>query len=435
MSTQTAVMLGTEKLRELARPPWAKAIDALEVGDEPRVHALLAEMDSAPTGVESMSLHVLARLCGELRRDRGEEAARELLDEVGDQLMASFAKDWLAGAEETVITDLITVFKHQGGGHMVPVDETDDEVIYDLAPCGSGGRFVVDASVSKSPDWYGQWSDGVPSACQACKACQRAVNRAVGHEVWTTEISPSVPGRCTLRFRKNATRGQRLYPGVRLYEVVRTRMHEIQRRVLRRDMRLHELLKDHHTDWMPWHDFIISLMAYLFGAIQRVGGTDYLSERLESAYNSTFRMFYPVFQRLSDEAHLAYLCTAHHYHMMRFELTEEADRFVFRLDPCGSGGRLLRGEMWRNLFQYGAAPDARRVTDRHVITFQRDDLPVYCTHCAAHNRDQFLYDVLYFVNDGHAQRNPGSPCLQFTYKKGVHADQVDPELKAQVGMA
>lgn len=428
-------MLGPARLQALARPPWAKAIDALDAGDWDRLHALLAEMASAPTGVETMSLHVLARLCGELRRDQGEAAARQLLDEVADQLMASFARDWQAGDEERVITDLITVFKHQNGGNLVPVEETDDAVVYDLAPCGSGGRFVVDDSVNRSPDWYGAWSDGVPSACQACKACQGALNRAAGQPVWTTEISATLPGRCTLRFHKRATRGQRLYPGTRLYAVARTRLQEIQRRVLRRDLRLHDLLQDHHTDWMPWHDFIISLLAYLFGAIQRTGGTDYLSERLGSAYSSTFRLFYPVFQRLSDEEHLAYLCTAHHYHLMRFELSEEPDRFVFRLDPCGSGGRLLRGEMWRNLFQYGAAPDARRLNDRHVVTFLRDDLPVYCTHCAAHNRDQFLHDVLYFVNDGHAQRQPGSACLQFTYKKGVHVGQVDTALKAQVGLA
>ena len=105
------------------------------------MHALLAEMASAPSGVESMSLHVLARLCGELRRDRGEAAARQLLDEVGEQLMASFARDWQAGEEARVITDLITVFKHQGGGNMVPVDET---TIREKGALGPGQMIAVD---------------------------------------------------------------------------------------------------------------------------------------------------------------------------------------------------------------------------------------------------------------------------------------------------
>ena len=85
------------------------------------------------------------------------------------------------------------------------------------------------------------------------------------------------------------------------------------------------LLKDQHLDWMPWHDFVISLLAHLFGACQSEKGTDYLEARLESAYNSTFRLFYPVFRKLGEEEHLRYLCMSHHYHMMRFELTEEAD--------------------------------------------------------------------------------------------------------------
>jgi hypothetical protein len=428
-------MLGPERLIELARPPADKAIDALEAGDLPRLHQLLAEMASAHAGVESMSLHVLARFSGELRRDLGDLAARGVLDEVATQLMNSFVRDWLAGQEESVITDLISIFKHQGGGNLVPVTETAEEVVYDLTPCGSGGRFVLDGSIQREPMWYGPWDDGVPSACQACKACQRALNQVTGEQTWTTEISETVPGRCTLRLRKQQTRGQLLFPGLGLYAVARTRMQEIQRRISRHDMRLSELLRDHHVDWMPWHDFVISLMAYLFGACQRIGGTEYLNARLDSAYNSTFRLFYPVFTRMSDEAHLSYLCTTHHYHMMQFKLDEEEDRFVFRLDPCGSGGRLLRGQMWRDLFHYGAQPDARRLTDVHPITFGRNDLPVYCTHCAAHNRDQFLHNVLYFVNDGHAQREAGSACLQYTYKKGVHVESVDPRLKAQVGIA
>ena len=139
MTSRTPVMLGEQRLRALAQPPWSRAIDALDRGDWGALHALLAEMASAPSGVESMSLHVLARLSGELRRDQGEAAARQLLDQVANQLMGSFVRDWQAGDEERVITDLITVFKHQGGGNMVPVEESDDQVVYDLAPCGSGG--------------------------------------------------------------------------------------------------------------------------------------------------------------------------------------------------------------------------------------------------------------------------------------------------------
>ncbi len=428
-----ARMFSDEQLRDIAEPPSAKALRALADGDTVRLAGLLQEMASGPAGVEGLTLHVLSRFVGELRQDFGEDGARALLDRIGVEMMRSFAEDYAAGDERRVIADLVSVFKHQGGGSLVPVEETDDTVVFDLAPCGSGGRFIVDGTVDKSPEWYGAWSDGVPSYCQACKACQRGLNAATGEPTWTTELSASTPGRCTLRFRKRATRGARLFPGAELYAVTRTKIREAIERVARHDLRVADLLQDQQHDWMPWHDFAISLAAYVFGACAAERGPEYLGEKLRRAYDSTFSLFYPVFRKLGDEPHLRYLCKAHHYHMMRFTLTEEDDRFVFRLDPCGSGGRLYRGEMWRKLFTYGG-PLSPLIADASPLTFQRTGLPVYCTHCASHNKHEFTHDVLYFVNDGHAQRTPGMPCLQFTYKKGVGVERVDRRLLAQVGM-
>ena len=426
-------MFTDEQLRDIAEAPSDKALRALEAGDTLTLKGLLWEMAAGPAGVEGLSLHVLTRFIGELRKDFGEEGARCLLDRIGNQMMRSFVADYRAGKEREVIFDLISVFKHQGGGNLVPVVETDDEVVFDLAPCGSGGRYILDGSIDKSPGWYGRWSDGIPSYCQSCKACQRALNDATRAQTWTTELSGSVPGRCTMRFRKAQTRAARLFAGSEMYAVTRTRIQLALDKTGRNDFRIADLIKDQHRDWMPWHDFAVSLAAYVFGICYVERGSQYLADKLKVAYNSTFSLFYPVFQKLGDERHLRYLCKTHHYHMMTFTLTEEEERFVFRLDPCGSGGRHYRGEMWRNLFQYGEELSPL-IAKAHDVTFNRENFPVYCTHCAAHNRDEFTHDVLYFVNDGHAQMRPGMPCLQFTYKKGVHVDRVDKALLAQVGM-
>jgi len=428
-----ARMFSDDQLKDIAEPPAEKALRALAAGDTVRMTGLLWEMASGPAGVEGLTLHVLSRFVGEFRKDFGEEGARVLLDRIGAQMMRSFATDYLAGIERQVIADLVSVFKHQGGGNLVPVVETDEEVVFDLAPCGSGGRFVLDGTAEKLPEWYGPWSDGVTSYCQACKACQRGLNEATGEQTWTTEIHGNTPGRCTLRFRKRQTRGTRLFPGSEIYSVTRTRIQLALEKVARHDYKITDLVRDQHRDWLPWHDFAISLAAHVFGICEVERGSAYLAEKLKRAYNSTFSLFYPVFLRLGDEQHLRYLCKAHHYHMMSFTLTEEDERFVFRLDPCGSGGRLFRGQMWRNLFEYGG-PLSPRISKPSNITFNRSNFPVYCTHCASHNQDEFVNDVLYFVNDGHAQMHPGMPCLQFTYKKGVHVDRVDRILLKQVGM-
>ncbi len=41
------------------------------------------------------------------------------------------------------------------------------------------------------------------------------------------------------------------------------------------------------------------------------------------------------------------------YHRSKFRIVEEDDRFVFILDPCGSGGRLYRGEFGNGRYVYG----------------------------------------------------------------------------------
>ncbi len=422
-----------DQLTEIAEPLSEKALRALAGQEMLVLHGLMCEMANGAAGVEGLTLHVLSRFAGELRVNFGETGARRLFDRIGVQIMASFAADFQAGNERELITDIVSLFKHQGGARLAPVTETDDEVVFDLAPCGSGGRFIVDGTIERSGQWYGRWDDGVPSYCQLCKACQRSLNAATGVPTWTSELSAEVPGRCTLRFRKSRSRGKRLFPGNAIYMVTRTRLQLAFESTARNNYRIAELLKDQHRDWMPWHDFAISLAAYMFATCYLERGTDYLAEKLKAAYNSTFSQFYPVFRKLDEERHLRYLCQTHHYHMMGFQLAEEDDRFVFRLDPCGSGGRLYRGEMWRNLFRYEGQLSPL-IARAHDLTFNREQFPVYCSHCASHNRDEFAADVLYFVNDGHAQLAPGMPCLQFTYKKGVHVDRVDPVLLRQVGM-
>ena len=117
---------------------------------------------------------------------------------------------------------------------------------------------------------------------------------------------------------------------------------------------------------------------------------------------------------------------------------EEDDSFVFRLDPCGSGGRLLRGAVWRDMFHYGDRL-APKMASPHRINFNRADAPTYCTHCAASNRAQLESasspaTPLFFVIDGHAQTAPGAPCRCYVYKKDARREEIDPALFEQIGL-
>jgi hypothetical protein len=420
-----------DQLAAIARPFEDDAIDALRAGDLARVDALLEQMALGHAGLDALSAHALARKVGKLRQDLGEARTLELLGRIGAQLMRTWVDDWRAGREKRGIEALIAVLKHQVGAGLQPVAETDDEVVVDLTPCGSGGRLERQGATTKHPQWYAGWSDGVSSYCQLCKASQRALNDAVGEPVWTTEKGPD--GFCRQRFRKTAHRGEQLFDAAELALACKAAAQQARERLAAGDTDLEPLLRGQRLDWKPWHDFGVCTLEYFYAIALEVGGPDYLDEMLAQTYEPAFEAGFPRYAAMSDDALVREIAKTWNYHCADFRLSEEDDRFVFTLDPCGSGGRLFRGQMWRDMFRYGE-PLAPTIPQAHDIDFNRRDCPAYCTHCAASNRAQFRGGPLFFVIDGHAQMKPGQACRQYTYKQGVAHQAIDPALPRQVGM-
>ena len=415
------------QLAEIARPFEDHAIDALRAGDLSRVRALLGEMAAGNAGLDALSAHTLARKVGKLRQDFGEETTREWLRRIGERLMSTWIAQFRAGDDRGAIADLIAVFKHQGGAKPA-VTETADEVVVELAPCGSGGRLERQGMTAKYPAWYAGWSDGVSSYCQACKAFQGALNDALGEPVWTTAKGPE--GRCTMRIRKPSHRGERLFSNADLAELPLTRVQRIEARLDAGDTDVEDLLRGQRFDWKPWHDFGLVMLEYFYAAALELGGPDYLDEVLMQTYAPAFEVGFPRYAAMSDDELVREIARTWNYHCATFTIREEDDRFVFVLDPCGSGGRMFRGEMWRDMFHYGE-PMSVLIAEPHRIGFHRADAPAYCTHCAASNRAQFAGGPLFFVIEGHAQMRPGQPCRQFSYKKAA-GRRADPALLAQV---
>jgi hypothetical protein len=79
---------------------------------------------------------------------------------------------------------------------------------------------------------------------------------------------------------------------------------------------------------------------------------------------------------------------------------------------------MLREELNKDMFHYGTEL-APMIKEKHNLTFQREDFPLYCVYCASGNRDQFSGKPLIFVVDGHAQMRRGMPCRQYVWKKGA----------------
>ena len=425
------------ELAEIAKPFEMHAIDALRRGDLERVTTLLDAMRQGPAGLDALTVHALARKAGKLRRDFGEARAREALARIGGQLMRSWVEQYARGDERGAIADLVAIFREQGSAKLAPLQEDDEAVVLDLAPCGSGGRLDRQGLPEKHPDWYGGWSDGVSSFCQICKACQEALNQAVGSEVWTSQKGPQ--GACRLSFAKNASHGETLFEAAERMTIVQTRVERAQEKLAEGDADIETLLVDQRKDWKPWHDFGVVCLAYFYATAIEMRGPNYLDEVLSQTYEPAFHAGFPRYAAMSDDELVREIARTWNYHCADFTIEEEEDRFVFRLDPCGSGGRLFRGEMWRDMFRYGE-PLSPIMPDPHNINFSRASAPVYCTHCAASNRAQLSggssdTHPLFFVIDGHAQLKPGEACRQFSYKKCTARETVDPALFREIGLS
>lgn len=426
-------------LQQIARPPEALALTALQQGDTDTLHRALDEMAAGHAGLDALSLHALARKAGKLHQDFGEDRAREALERIGRQLMATWGAQWQAGGVDDVrgaIADLVAIFRHQVGADLAPLEEDGPHVTLHLRACGSGGRIDRQRLAERHPQAYGPWRDGVNSFCQGCQAQQRALNGALGFDAWTADKQPG--GACVLRFHKGVQAGRVLFSDAERLALTRTRVDQARDRLAQGDTAIESLLDGQRKEWMPWHDFGVVWLAHFYAIALELGGPDYLDELLAQTYEPAFVAGFPRYAALDDEALVREIARTWNYHCADFRLHEEEDRFVFTLDPCGSGGRLLRAQMWRGLFRYGA-PLSPRMPEAHPINFLRRDAPTYCTHCAASNRAQLgrASDPavpLFFVIDGHAQRAPGMPCRTFVYKRQADRSRVDPALFHQVGL-
>lgn len=189
---------------------------------------------------------------------------------------------------------------------------------------------------------------------------------------------------------------------------------------------------------MPAHDYGIVWLEYFYATALELGGADYLDEMLAETYAPAFQAGFPRYAAMSDDELVREIAATWNYHCADFSIHEEDDRFVFKLDPCGSGGRMWRGDMWRDMFHYGE-PLSPLMNEPHDINFNRNRAPAYCTHCAASNRVQLQGGLKgdsprFFVIDGHAHTRPGMACRQFSYKKGAMREDMDPALLAQIGI-
>jgi len=140
-------------------------------------------------------------------------------------------------------------------------------------------------------------------------------------------------------------------------------------------------------EWRFLHDLMAELILGLISFVQEQGGDD----AVESAWRSTMQRGWRrdtativARDRGKIVAALAATWRAHSTsgvgpHPGRFSIEEDDEKFIFRMNPCGSGQRLWRMGRYRGSDAYGITAEA------HDWSYGRAGFPLYCTHCSFMN--------------------------------------------------
>jgi hypothetical protein len=154
-----------------------------------------------------------------------------------------------------------------------------------------------------------------------------------------------------------------------------------------------ELLEELRSTWVAVHDRFCDITCGLFSlAAERLGESvvgpmwdDAIGDMYPSrdAYDRARRPWAESVTLLLEDA--AVSLRGHLSGPGRtgeVSLREEEDRWVFRFDPCGSGGRTLRGDANADGTARAGPPFGFRVTtERHDWAWRTKGVCLYCVHC------------------------------------------------------
>ncbi len=180
-----------------------------------------------------------------------------------------------------------------------------------------------------------------------------------------------------------------------------------------------ELCRAMKSEWRFLHDLMAESMLGLADFVQRRFGEEYVGEAWTESMERGWRRDVEVIatreRRVVVEA-LAATWRAHSTsgmgpHPGSFTIEEDDEKFTFVLHPCGSGQRLVLRGRYDGDDAYGTTEES------HDWSFDRADMPLYCTHCTFMNESlpiEWLGYPLYPLDP--PEDFGAQPCRWYWYK-------------------
>jgi hypothetical protein len=114
---------------------------------------------------------------------------------------------------------------------------------------------------------------------------------------------------------------------------------------------------------------------------------------------------------MSPEDAVRFKTMIHRAHHSNITMTEEKDRYVMKLDPCNTGGRMLREGLDKPPINLG------KLRKGFPESWNRSDVSYYCAHCGVHSIMSVEKGAPHPTWVYKCPENPQDPCYQYCYKR------------------
>ncbi|MFC1825241.1 hypothetical protein ACFL9T_21225 [Thermodesulfobacteriota bacterium] len=129
-----------------------------------------------------------------------------------------------------------------------------------------------------------------------------------------------------------------------------------------------------HKEAMSWHDFSTDWLAALLTSIAKHYGDDAVHKSLEESLSVTHKETLDLFDGVNFRRRVQLCAGVVRSHCRPLEVTEDDEKVVFKMKPCGTGGRMiLQGK-------YDPPYNFHKVEKAKPMTFGRENFPIYCCH-------------------------------------------------------
>ncbi len=133
-----------------------------------------------------------------------------------------------------------------------------------------------------------------------------------------------------------------------------------------------------YREWLSMHDLYRDWTTALMSFIGRRYGDQVLQEALKESCSVWLKPVAELYQQCDQEGNhrrkAELLAAGLRGHLMPVKIEEDEEKFIFEMEPCGSGGRLiLEG-------YYESPANLLKIEKPQPMTAGQKDLPVYCAH-------------------------------------------------------